>query len=290
MKRQTKALHDPRQLDLFGMAVPAPVDEDHAEPVPAPPSAPAPIALRPPAGTPGLRSIVLDGQYVQYALRRSKRRSIGFMIGDDGLLISAPRWVTIAGIEEAIQHKTRWILTKLHERRERAKQHAHAQSQWTDGGKLPYFGGVIVLRLGAHGRGVELMGEELQLDLPADADEASIKARVQGFFEQQAMRVFAERLPIYAAKLGVTYASFALSSATTQWGSCTSAGKIRLNWRLMHVSLPLIDYVIAHELAHIREMNHSARFWATVASVFPDYEAARRALQKRSREIMPLFS
>ncbi|MEH6303933.1 DUF45 domain-containing protein, partial [Salmonella enterica subsp. enterica serovar London] len=71
--------------------------------------------------------------------------------------------------------------------------------------------------------------------------------------------------------LGVRHSAYALSSAATRWGSCTADGKIRLNWRLVHFPLSLIDYVVAHELAHLKEMNHSPRFWDTVESIFPEF-------------------
>jgi predicted metal-dependent hydrolase len=87
----------------------------------------------------------------------------------------------------------------------------------------------------------------------------------------------------------VTYNAFALSAAGTRWGSCTIQGNIRLNYRLIHYPLALIDYVVAHELAHLREMNHSAAFWATVGTVYPDYDGARLALRKRSHEMPVLF-
>ena len=69
-----------------------------------------------------------------------------------------------------------------------------------------------------------------------------------------------------------------LSSAATRWGSANANGAIRLHWRLIHFPLATIDYVVAHELAHLREMNHSPRFWNVVRSVVPEYEAARREL------------
>jgi len=112
---------------------------------------------------------------------------------------------------------------------------------------------------------------------------------VQGWLQLEAKRLFAERLPVYADKLGVAYRSFALSSATTQWGSCTADGRIRLNWRLIHFALPMIDYVVAHELSHLREMNHSPRFWATVQSIFPEFEAAKKALRDSGPETLPAF-
>jgi predicted metal-dependent hydrolase len=80
-----------------------------------------------------------------------------------------------------------------------------------------------------------------------------------------------------------------LSSAITQWGSCTVGGKIRLNWRLIHFALPMIDYVIAHELSHLREMNHGPRFWATVQSIFPEFEAAKKVLRDSGPETLPAF-
>jgi predicted metal-dependent hydrolase len=129
----------------------------------------------------------------------------------------------------------------------------------------------------------------LSVSLPPDAGEQQLKDRVQGWLQLEAKRVFSERLPLYAEKLGVDYRSFALSSATTQWGSCTADGKIRLNWRLIHFSLPLIDYVVAHELAHLREMNHSPRFWSTVQSIFPGFEAAKKALRDHGPESLPAF-
>jgi predicted metal-dependent hydrolase len=83
----------------------------------------------------------------------------------------------------------------------------------------------------------------------------------------------------FAARLGVRYSRLSLSSAQTRWGSASVDGSIRLNWRLIHFAMPTIDYVVAHELAHLREMNHSPRFWDVVRSVMPDYEQVRGHLK-----------
>jgi predicted metal-dependent hydrolase len=77
----------------------------------------------------------------------------------------------------------------------------------------------------------------------------------------------------------VAYTRLSLSSAQTRWGSASSNGTIRLNWRLIHFPMSSIDYVVAHELAHLREMNHSPRFWDVVRSVLPDYEQLRGSLR-----------
>lgn len=241
---------------------------------------------------PGKRLIQVGSHLLEYTLVRSKRRSIGFLIGDEGLRLTAPRWVTIAEIESAIHEKQRWIFTKLNERRERSARRLQPQMQWRDGATMPYLGADITLRIAADQRaGVAFDRDkrELVISLPADAGEQQLKDRVQGWLQGEAKRIFAERLPLYAAKLDVIYQSFALSSATTQWGSCTVDGKIRLNWRLVHFSLPLIDYVVAHELSHLREMNHSPRFWATVQSIFPEFQSARKALRDQGQDSLPVF-
>ena len=240
----------------------------------------------------GKRRIQVGHHVLDYTLVRSKRRSIGFLIGDDGLRLTAPKWVTVVEIENAIREKQRWIFTKLYERRERSARRLQPQMQWCDGATLPYLGNDITLRiLSTQSAGIAYDADQLILTvcLPADAAEQQLKDRVQGWLQAEAKRMFAERLPIYAEKLQVSYQSFALSSATTQWGSCTVDGKIRLNWRLIHFTLPLIDYVIAHELAHLREMNHSPRFWATVQSIFPEFQEAKKALREQTPETLPIF-
>lgn len=238
------------------------------------------------------RRVHVGNHILEFTLLRSKRRSIGFMIDDEGLRVTAPKWVTLTDIDASIREKQRWILSKLTERRERSARRLQPAMQWCDGATLPYLGATLTLRIVAAQRnGIDFDSDTkiLIVCLPAAASEQQLKDRVQGWLQQEAKRIFHERLPLYAAKLGVTYRSYALSSATTQWGSCTADGRIRLNWKLIHFSLPLIDYVIAHELSHLREMNHSPQFWATVQSIFPDFEAAKKALRQQAPETLPVF-
>ena len=288
MKLLRRRTPDPNQLalqlDLFAADTAPSVSTDDLVSAVQAPQAP-PLA-------PGMRRIRLGHQDLDYVLLRSKRRSIGFVIDDDGLRVTAPRWVALAEIEQALQAKQRWIFSKLVERRERSARRLQPQMQWRDGATLPYLGGELRLRLDAAQDNAivhDAAARELKLGLPPEATPQQLKDRVQGWLQAQARQVFAERLPLYAAKLEVSYRAFALSSATTQWGSCTADGRIRLNWRLIHFALPLIDYVIAHELSHLREMNHSPRFWATVQSVFPEFEAAKKALREQAPETLPMF-
>lgn len=283
------------QLDFFTADFSAQYSDQPPVDHPAPkvsPTAGVQLPLVPSVVPAGKRRVVVNEIALDYVLVRAKRRSIGFLIDDDGLHIRAPKWVTIAEIEAAIREKQRWIFAKLSERRERSARRLQPQMQWRDGGTLPYLGADITLRIANHratGIAFDETTRELTVCLPIDAIEQQLKDRVQGWLQHEAKSIFAERLPIYAEKLGVQYRSFSLSSAATQWGSCTADGKIRLNWRLIHFALPLIDYVIAHELSHLREMNHSPRFWATVQSIFPEFQSARKALRDHAPEILPAF-
>jgi hypothetical protein len=109
---------------------------------------------------------------------------------------------------------------------------------------------------------------------------------VQSWLQRQARALFEQRCAHFATALGVRMTRLRLSAAQTRWGSASADGSIRLNWRLVHFSLDVIDYVVAHELAHLREMNHSPAFWSVVRSVIPDMEQRKASLREPT---LPLF-
>ena len=274
------------------------------EPPPAPPPpAPDPVAptprLRGEAGA-SLRQVLLHGQAIPYELKRARRRSIGFTVSEDGLRVSAPKWVPLGDIDNALQQKGDWILRKLVEQRERAKRTQAARVHWGDGCSLPYLGEPLIVVLDPSMTGTRLDEGQadpqptlatvprrmLYLGLPQTAVPEQIRDAVQAWLQRQARQLFESRCRHFAEPLGVTMTGLRLSSAQTRWGSASADGMIRLNWRLIHFSPALIDYVVAHELAHLKEMNHSPRFWAVVRSVFPEYELARDRLKQA---VLPLM-
>ena len=289
---------DPAQLSLFAASEPA---ASTALPlVPAAPVTPAaPVALSPATfrHPQASREIVLGEHTVGYVLKRVRRRSIGFIVGTEGLCVNAPGWVSVRDIETALREKSRWILGKLHQQRERGRRLQSARVDWREGVTIPFLGQTVVVVLNAPA-GVTPSGAMLDAGsdasapprlctgLPAQAAPEQIRDVVQSWLQRQAKRVFAERCEHYAAQLGVQYRRLSLSSAQTRWGSASADGSIRLSWRLIHFGLPTIDYVVAHELAHLREMNHSPRFWEVVRSVVPDYQRTREALKS---DVLPVF-
>ncbi len=129
---------------------------------------------------------------------------------------------------------------------------------------------------------------ELRIALPSQAGEAQVRDAVLSWLKAEAGRVLDGRLQLLAAGLDVRPRSWSLSSARSQWGACTQDGHIRLNWRLVHFSLPVIDYVVAHELAHLQEMNHGPSFWRAVGRLLPGFEAARDEVRKLDLAALPI--
>ena len=168
--------------------------------------------------------------------------------------------------------------------------------EWRDGAGLPFLGETVIIVLDPRVAGAVLntAGEALpgvprltlHVGLPQAAQAAQIRDVVQSWLQRQAKRIFEERCAHFAQRLGVRMTRLSLSAAQTRWGSASADGSVRLNWRLVHFGLPVIDYVVAHELAHLREMNHSPAFWEVVRSVVPDYERVRGTLRS---EVLPLL-
>ncbi len=280
----------PGQLSLFD------VDESPAVPhAPRMAAPPASCTPPPPITAPSLlqhpraqREIVLQGHRVAYEFRVARRRSIGFSVGLDGLSVRAPRWVRRADVEAALHERGDWILAKLAEQQQRSQRLEAARVQWREGASLPFLGEPVVLVIDPRVAGVVLDAEAqglpgvprrvLRVGLPHDARAEQLREAVQGWLQRQARRLFEERCTHFAPRLNVRVKRLSLSSAATRWGSASSDGSIWLHWRLIHFTLPVIDYVVAHELAHLREMNHSRAFWDVVRSVVPDYQRARRVL------------
>ena len=264
-------------------------DEDEREPArlvsPASSNAAGELLAHPRAN----RELVVDGRRIAFLFARSRRRSIGFLVGPEGLGVRAPKWVTLREVDAAVREKGAWIVAKLVEQDKRTAQTRATRTVWRDGATVAYLGDEVTIALDsksalAEGEAVlrdgdaASSGRRLFIGLPRDAAEGRIRDAVQSWLQREARRVFAERVAHFAERLGVRVTRLSLSSAETRWGSASANGAVRLHWRLIHHPLATIDYVVAHELAHLREMNHGPRFWKVVQSVVPDYEQQRALL------------
>jgi len=240
------------------------------------------------------RELRLGNALVAYEFKRGQRRTIGFSVGPQGLAVRAPKWTPLYEVDAALQAKSGWILRKLQESRERHARQAEQVIDWRNGANFVYLGQSVTLKLDPEHRfgtaSAELVtvqadpiampaSQLLRISLPHSASADQIRDAVQAWLMRQAKQLFAQRLDYFAPLLGVQWKKLSLSNAGTRWGSAKTDGSIRLNWRLIHFKLSVIDYVVAHELSHLRVMDHSPRFWDTVGSVVPDYAVIRRQLK-----------
>ena len=218
-----------------------------------------------------------SGNQLHYQLERRQRRTVGLKITADGLIVHAPKRISQTLLESLIAQKADWIQKKLSARNE----NKIPALQWLDGEQLLLLGNTITLALrhDERSRAVNHQPGLLALAMPNHDDESAVSRKVLQWYKKQALTDFARRLEIFSARLGVALPKLLISNARTRWGSCNSKKEVRLNWRLLQAPPHLINYVICHELAHLKEMNHSAKFWAVVASIYPDYKAAEKELK-----------
>lgn len=241
-----------------------------------------PFAIEKPAPDDGTsRAVALGDRIVPYVLRRARRRTIGLTIDHRGLRVGAPRRASLSEIEALILKHGEWVAKKLDEWRNRRPP---APREIVDGVRLPYLGELLEIRISDgnnRARWDEAVTSTPTLTLclrsPAHAERV-----LENALREKARQCFLPRLAHYAGQISVAVPPLSLSAARTRWGSCSLKTGIRLNWRLIHCAPRLIDYVVVHELAHLREMNHGPRFWALVGKHYPDYRTARDELKKLS--------
>ena len=222
------------------------------------------------------RYLLLGTQIIGYTLKQARRRRLTMTIDEHGLRVGAPLRITLAEVEKFVRSHAGWVHKKL---AEYAGSQVRRHVAVRDGTCLPLLGAEIAVRIVSGANRIRWHDQVLWLEARADADCAALARRA---LQRRALGVFAERLALYAKSMGLAAPALGLSNARARWGSCSAGSGIRLNWRLIHLPLPLIDYVIAHELAHLVEMNHSPRFWAVVGSIYPNWHDARRELKARA--------
>ena len=224
-----------------------------------------------------------NGETIPYLLEHRARRTVGLKITAEGLVVHAPKRIFAFQLNQILQEKSNWILSKLEHRAATKIENI----EWLDGEHLLYLGQDIQLNIVPSQTNKTLAFEAnvLSIATPTPNNHALISRKTIQWYKNQAALDFSRRLEILAAKLGVATPPLTLSNAQLRWGSCNSRGEVRLNWRLLQAPPHIINYVICHELAHLIQMNHSAKFWAVVESLFPNYKAAEKELKALSPQL-----
>ena len=224
-----------------------------------------------------------NGETISYLLEHRQRRTVGLKITADGLVVHAPKRIFAFQLNQILQEKSAWILSKLQAR----VANQVGLIQWQDGENLLYLGQDIQLNIAQNANNKALIfdANKLVMATPTPDNHKLIQRKVIQWYQKQAGLDFGRRLEILAAKLGVSTPPLTLSNARSRWGSCNSRGEVRLNWRLLQAPPHIINYVICHELAHLKQMNHSAKFWAVVEQLYPNYKAAEKELKALSPQL-----
>jgi predicted metal-dependent hydrolase len=223
------------------------------------------------------RSMALGAANVEYVLvRRYGKRGVGLKVDENGLTVSAPSTMPLAKIESIVRESERWVLRKIAEWSHRKV----APVNWREGERIPFLGGGLTLRLA---RGARSRADRRDAELwvvTRDGTASQIEQAVVRWYKRSAHVYLGERLRALAEAAKLALPTLTISSAMARWGSCSTKREIRLAWRLVKAPPDLVDYVICHELAHLRHMDHSSAFWAEVGRQCPDYRQRRERLNE----------
>jgi predicted metal-dependent hydrolase len=221
------------------------------------------------------RSLTLaEGELAYVLVRRRGRRGVGLKVDENGLTVSAPMSMPLARIESLVRESEAWVLRKVDQWRSRRAPVV----EWVDGARMPFLGGGLSLRLAAGGRArAQRVDSELHVAVRS-LDAPEIRRTVIAWYKREALAYLHERVLALSHAARLEPPKLMLSSALARWGSCNTRREVRLAWRLVKAPPELVDYVICHELAHLRHMDHSPRFWAEVERQCPDYRRLRARL------------
>jgi predicted metal-dependent hydrolase len=227
----------------------------------------------------------LGGREVGFLLKRSpNRRRAVLTVDERGLTVSVPWRTSDRYIARFLQDSASWVLRKLQDWESRKP----APRVWRDGELIEYLGRQLRLELSAAAVSLTQLrdGDVLWLSLPEPHEAEAVREALVKWYRRHAQTHFRARVGHFSARLGIAEPRVFLSNAQTRWGSCNAEREVRLNWRLIQAAPHVVDYVVAHELAHLKEMNHSPRFWRVVERLCPDYVAARHELNALGHHLM----
>lgn len=211
---------------------------------------------------------------------RSKRRTIALIVERDGTLtVRAPMRASQALIQQFIHEKADWITRT----REKLKSIVQTPArQYAEGETFIFLGSSFDLKL------VKSQRPSLQFDNGFTLSQTAQKRGATAFtrwYKVRAYEVVSERVAQYAHKYNFTPKQVKISSAKTRWGSCSPDGTLNFTWRLVMAPLDVIDYVVVHELAHLRVKDHSSKFWKLVLAIYPEYRKQRKWLRENGKKL-----
>lgn len=213
---------------------------------------------------------------------QSNRRSFAIEISQNGVVVRAPNFMGEQQIKRILKEKTVWIIQKYTELKNQAEILEQTRIKYGEGEKIPFLGKDyrVCITENKNNRKCQIKAREenLYIQIPA-MEKQAVEELIHNWYLEQAKAVIARRVSYYAGKMQVDYGRITIRSQKTRWGSCSAKGNLNFNWRLICFPLEILDYVVVHELAHRKQMNHSSAFWKEVEAILPDYKERRRILK-----------
>lgn len=213
-------------------------------------------------------------------LRRSaRRRSIGIKVHRGQVVVSAPVGAPLSDIKKFVQQKSQWIEKHLLRQRQALVQ--RREPLYAHGDSVQLLGQTLTLQVHTPKQLARLEGSTLILGV--DGDELSQrKSALECWYVERALDHLPPRIEHFQQVLDVQPRGIKVRHYKSRWGSCNRRGELQFNWLLMMAPEVVIDYVVVHELAHLRHFNHSQAFWQLVASAMPDYARQRQWLKNQT--------
>lgn len=207
----------------------------------------------------GLEKFRIEVKYVRRARRATLRVKPGYL-----LKLSLPYGVKKSQIEEWVLSKAAWILEK-HEMLEARSE--TPELQFSEGSEVPFAGGTVRLRSSSSEKGTVLSGSELIVPQKHFKSEATLRKAVIKWYQEQALAAAIPAVESYAQRLGAKASTVRIKNYRSRWGACSSKGEIIFNWQIILLKKEMFDYVVAHEVCHLLEMNHSERFYRLLSGL-----------------------
>ncbi|MFB3851586.1 MAG: M48 family metallopeptidase [Acidobacteriota bacterium] len=227
------------------------------------------------------KQLLLNNQKITYTVIRNNRAyKIWLRIDEeDGLVVVLPKGRKITGIPKIIRKHKEWVLTALQKREERLK---NAPPPLGSSKIVVYRGRKVDLKIknvACPKPKVKLENNSINVIMPKDSD-LSVKEVLSDWLKERALLFFSRRVEYFAGKLGLKFGCICVRDQKTRWGSCSSKGALSFNWRLLFAPPEILDYVVVHEVCHLKYHDHSNRFWHLVSSIFPNYQKSRMWLKE----------
>ncbi|MDE2588887.1 MAG: M48 family metallopeptidase [Patescibacteria group bacterium] len=220
----------------------------------------------------------LDNSKIKFKIIKSKKRkTIGLAVSPEGILVRCPSDLSANKLREIIQSKTKWIKTKqmlIHETQQLLRNKPLHK-------KVQYLGKYYDLKIKYNGKDEKILFKKGKFiaNLNSSSDSKTIKQLYISWLKSRATRIIEKRISLYAKKIGVNPSKILIKDQKMRWGSATKKASLNFNWHILKAPIKIIDYVVVHELCHLKIHDHSQSFWNLVGSIMPDYELRKQWLR-----------